>query len=63
KLQQMRAYTIDPSIIGDMVLYAIQNDIFYILSHPEFKQSIENRSEEIRSYFDLWAQWRLDQES
>ncbi len=62
KLQQMRAYTIDPSIIGDMVLYAIQNDIFYILSHPEFKQSIENRSEEIRSYFDLWAQWRLDQE-
>ncbi len=63
KLQQMRAYTIDPSIIGDMVLYAIQNDIFYILSHPEFKQAIENRSEEIRSYFDLWAQWRLDQES
>ncbi len=62
KLQQMRAYTIDPSIIGDMVLYAIQNDIFYILSHPEFKQTIENRSEEIRSYFDLWAQWRLDQE-
>ena len=63
RMQQMIAGTIDPSIIGDMVLYAIQNDIFYILSHSEFKQTIENRSEEIRSNFDLWAEWRLDQEN
>ena len=43
-----------------MVLHAIQNDVFYIFSHPEFKDYVGNRGNEIADAFDYWASWRQE---
>ncbi len=59
RMQEILTNALDPEIIGDMVLHAIQADIFYILSHPEFKDTVANRSKELSDTFDLWADYRL----
>ena len=46
--------------VGDMVLHAVQNDEFYILSHEEFRTPLENRAAEIARSFDAWAAFRAD---
>jgi NAD(P)-dependent dehydrogenase (short-subunit alcohol dehydrogenase family) len=43
-----------PDTIGDMVLDAIQNDVFYILSHPQFKDTIAQRGQELSDAADRW---------
>lgn len=48
-------------VIGDMVLHAIQNDVFYILSHTELRDAVTARGESIRDAFDYWQQYRNDQ--
>ena len=53
---------LDPAVVGDMVLYAIQNDEFYIFSHPEFKDSVLERTRAISDSFDRWAAFRADYE-
>tara|TARA_B100000676_G_scaffold280786_1_gene305306 strand:+ start:1161 stop:2039 length:879 start_codon:yes stop_codon:yes gene_type:complete len=58
QMQQMLASMLDPSVIGDMVLHAIQNDIFYILSHGDFREQLTARGQEIAGSFDLWSAWR-----
>ncbi len=47
-----------PAAIGEIVLHAIQNDQFYILTHAEFEPSISQRSQEIASSFAYWADYR-----
>lgn len=49
-----------PSAIGDIVLHAVQNDQFYILTHREFEDAVQKRGEEIRSAFDYWARYRQE---
>jgi len=46
---------LEPSLIGDMVLYAIQNDEFYIFSHPEYREVVQERTQTILDAFDRWA--------
>ncbi len=58
-LQAMLANILDPTVIGDMVLHAIREDIFYILSHPEFKEMLADRALELGSSFDRWQAWRV----
>ena len=48
----------DPSAIGDVVLHAIQNDVFYILTHDEFQPQLESRAAEIASSFEYWRAYR-----
>ena len=48
----------DPAEIGDMVLHAILNDQFYILTHPEFRPMLQMRSEELEASFDYWRDYR-----
>lgn len=50
----------DPAVIGDMVLHAIQTNEFYILSHPEFKEPLVNRAREIADSFDTWERYRRE---
>ncbi|MFT4799277.1 MAG: NAD(P)-dependent dehydrogenase (short-subunit alcohol dehydrogenase family) [Candidatus Azotimanducaceae bacterium] len=45
-------------VIGDMVLHAIQNDVFYILSHSELKEAVSVRSQNLSDAFDLWSKYR-----
>jgi hypothetical protein len=40
------------------VLHAITTNEFYILSHPEFKPAVANRSRELDESFDRWAEYR-----
>mgnify|MGYP003637582686 CR=1 FL=1 len=47
-------------VIGDMVLHAIQNDVFYILSHGELKDAVTNRSQSLSDSFDYWSAYRQE---
>lgn len=53
---------INASLVGDMVLHAIQENEFYIFTHPEFKQVVQDRSHRISQAFDRWANFRQDYE-
>ena len=50
-----------PEQIGEVVLHAIQNDVFYILTHSEFSQPVANRSNEIKDAFTYWSKYRKAQ--
>lgn len=49
---------LDPAVIGEMVLHAIQNDEFYIFSHPELGEAVETRACEIKDSMARWADYR-----
>ncbi|MDE0179015.1 MAG: SDR family NAD(P)-dependent oxidoreductase [Gammaproteobacteria bacterium] len=53
--ENIRASMIDPAIVGDMVLHAIQTDEFYIFTHPGIEPMTQLRSTEIA---DAFARWR-----
>ena len=48
---------IEPSVVGDMVLHAIQNEQFYIFTHPDFATIVQARTNEIESAFAYWANY------
>ena len=54
-MNEMMSNALDPSVIGDMVLHAIQTNEFYIFSHAEFKDSVASRAEEMSGAFDRWT--------
>jgi len=47
----------EPGAIGDIVLHAILNDQFYILTHPEFLPIVQSRGDEIAASFEYWRQY------
>ncbi len=57
------AQMVEPDLIGEMVLHAVRNQIFYIVSHKEFQPVVEARYKEINSAFDLWAEFKAAQVS
>lgn len=48
------------SVIGDMVLHAIQNDVFYILSHGHLKEAVATRGQNLSDAFDYWIAYRQE---
>ena len=46
-----------PGDIGDMVLHAVQNDRFYILSHEEFQVPVQKRAQELADEFAYWKSY------
>ena len=48
---------LEPDVVGDMVLHAIQNDQFYIFTHPDFAQIVQARTNEIEDAFAYWANY------
>ena len=46
-----------PGDIGDMVLHAVQNDRFYILSHEEFQVPVKKRAQELADEFAYWKSY------
>lgn len=59
-MQQAMGQIMDPAVIGDMVLHSIQNDVFYILSHAQFREPLAMRAQEIAGSFDHWETWRSE---
>jgi NADP-dependent 3-hydroxy acid dehydrogenase YdfG len=60
RLQQIMQGALDPAVVGDMVLAAIQANDEYIFTHPELKPMVEARSEAIGNSFERWAKYRKD---
>jgi NADP-dependent 3-hydroxy acid dehydrogenase YdfG len=58
QLQAMLEGALDPAVVGDMVLHAIQTAELYIFSHPEFQARVTARAEEISASFDRWRAYR-----
>lgn len=48
---------IEPDVVGDMVLHAIQQDQFYIFTHPDFAPIVQARTNEIENAFTYWANY------
>lgn len=48
---------IEPDVVGDMVLHAIQDDQFYIFTHPDFAPIVQARTNEIENAFAYWANY------
>lgn len=49
---------LDPAVVGDMVLHAIQEDEFYIFTHPEFSAASDLRTQEMGDAYARWQQYR-----
>jgi NAD(P)-dependent dehydrogenase (short-subunit alcohol dehydrogenase family) len=60
RMQQIMASALDPAVVGDMVLAAIQADDPYIFTHPDLKPMVDARSAAINESFARWAQYRKD---
>jgi NAD(P)-dependent dehydrogenase (short-subunit alcohol dehydrogenase family) len=45
----------DPYVVGKWVLRAIDNDELYVITHPEMKPGVEDRSEKLLAAFDRAA--------
>ena len=48
---------IEPGVVGDMVLHAVQNEQFYIFTHPDFAPMVQMRTKEIEDAFEYWADY------
>jgi short-subunit dehydrogenase len=60
RLADLLANALDPAVVGDMVLHAIQSDEFYIFTHPEIQQIAEARREEMAAAFERWRTYRTN---
>jgi NADP-dependent 3-hydroxy acid dehydrogenase YdfG len=60
QMQQIMANALDPAVVGDMVLAAIQADDPYIFTHPDLKPMVDARSAAINESFARWSQYRKD---
>ena len=53
---------LDPSIVGDMTLHAIQHNEAYIFTHPEIAAGVSSRLTEIEASVARWQQYREQRE-
>jgi len=60
RMQQIMASALDPAVVGDMVLAAIQANDPYIFTHPDLKPMVDARSAAINESFARWSQYRKD---
>ncbi len=49
---------LDPAIVGDMTLHAIQQNEAYIFTHPELARGVSGRLADIQASMDRWRQYR-----
>jgi NADP-dependent 3-hydroxy acid dehydrogenase YdfG len=60
RMAEMMAKALDPAVVGDMVLHSIQEDEFYIFSHPEVEPMVSGRAAEVTDAFARWRKYRED---
>ena len=61
RLEAARASALEPEIVGDMVLHAIQENEAYIFTHPEYVQQVNERQDEVSASFTRWRAYREEQ--
>lgn len=57
-VEQSNAEFLDPAVVGEMVLQAIQHNDLFIFTHPQFKDAVIGRGKILSDSFDRWAEWR-----
>ena len=58
RIQELLQNAIEPSVVGDMVLRAIQQDEPYIFTHPEFEDLVAARHQGMLGAFERWRSYR-----
>jgi len=58
RMAEIMAGALDADVVGNMVLHAIQNDEFYVFTHPEIESITEARHTEMQGAFARWAEYR-----
>ena len=48
---------LDPSVVGDMALHAIQHDEAYIFTHPDIAAGVSGRLQDIQASIARWRQY------
>ena len=61
RLREALTHVLEPDVVGDMVLHAIQEDEAYIFTHPEFEEAVNARQEEVAASFARWQAYREQQ--
>ena len=61
RLEAARASALEPDVVGDMVLHAIQENEAYIFTHPEYVKEVSERQEEVSASFARWRAFREEQ--
>ncbi len=61
RMAQILAGALDADVVGDMVLHAIQNDEFYIFTHPEIAEITNARYQDMQAAFARWTEYRKTQ--
>jgi NADP-dependent 3-hydroxy acid dehydrogenase YdfG len=55
---RLSAMALDPAIVGDMVLHAIEENDLYIFTHPELETSVNQRASGMADAFEKWRSYR-----
>ena len=58
--ERFMAGMLDPAIVGDMTLHAIQQNEAYILTHPELATGVSARLADIQAATERWRQYRAE---
>ena len=58
RMQALLSNALEPSVVGDMVLHAIQENEPYIFTHPEFADMAKARHQEMLDAFERWRSYR-----
>ncbi|MEM7078624.1 MAG: SDR family NAD(P)-dependent oxidoreductase [Pseudomonadota bacterium] len=58
RLAEIMQNALDPQVVGDMVLHAIQSDDLYIFTHPELREAVSTRVDGMNAAFDKWQSYR-----
>ena len=58
RMAELMAQALDPAVVGDMVLYAIRENEFYIFTHPELEAMTDERKSEMAAAFTRWREYR-----
>lgn len=60
RMQAIIADALDPAVVGDMVLAAIQANDPYIFTHPNLQAMVDERNAAISASFARWARYRKE---
>jgi NADP-dependent 3-hydroxy acid dehydrogenase YdfG len=60
RLAELVGNALDPAVVGDMVLAAIQANDPYIFTHPDLQPMVDARSAAMAESFARWARYRKE---
>ena len=59
--EELFANALEPDVVGDMVLHAIERNEAFIFTHPEFETMVTAHHDEVTASFARWRTYRQQQ--